>query len=399
MAGIGDRKASIGWLIRQAQEMVRGEVLRLVKETFEGLLEGLRDEVVGRGRYERGGFRGYYRYGYRVRKSLETSWGTIYGVRIPRVRGASGERGLFGRYERRLWEFSEDLVLGFGQGMSLRSLSVWLRGLGFPTGCPSTLGRVIYGKVMELRERRRRALGRGEYAALVLDGVWLRRRGVRRGKVVLLVATGVRWDGGFEVLDWEGCSGESSLGYERLLDRLYSRGLEEVEVIVGDEACGIWEAVDVVYPYSRRQVCLWHLERTLEGMLSRRDFWSRRRFRRAYWGIFDVDNLDEARGRLDGFLREWGGDEPEVAEALKEREGRIFQYMSLPYWWRDRVRTTNLGESFFRHLRTFVGRFPGIRDEEHANYILATYLLSIQEKLKIGRITPYQPQLNFNTGG
>lgn len=88
---------------------------------------------------------------------------------------------------------------------------------------------------------------------------------MRRGKVVLLVATGVRWDGGFEVLDWEGCSGESSLGYERLLDRLYSRGLEEVEVIVGDEACGIWEAVDVVYPYSRRQVCLWHLERTLEG--------------------------------------------------------------------------------------------------------------------------------------
>ena len=27
MAGIGDRKASIGWLIRQAQEMVRGEGL------------------------------------------------------------------------------------------------------------------------------------------------------------------------------------------------------------------------------------------------------------------------------------------------------------------------------------------------------------------------------------
>jgi hypothetical protein len=40
MAGIGDRKASIGWLIRQAQEMVRGEVLRLVKETFEGLALG-----------------------------------------------------------------------------------------------------------------------------------------------------------------------------------------------------------------------------------------------------------------------------------------------------------------------------------------------------------------------
>jgi transposase-like protein len=49
---------------------------------------------------------------------------------------------------------------------------------------------------MELRERRERPLGRREYVALVLDGVWFRRRG-GRGKVVLLVAIGVRGDWGF----------------------------------------------------------------------------------------------------------------------------------------------------------------------------------------------------------
>lgn len=41
-------KVSLSQLLRQAQEGIRAEVLRLLKETLEVLLEGLRDEVVGR---------------------------------------------------------------------------------------------------------------------------------------------------------------------------------------------------------------------------------------------------------------------------------------------------------------------------------------------------------------
>jgi|GEM_PF-7128311 len=47
-----ESKVSLSQLLKQAQERVREEVLGLLKETFEGLLEALRDEVVRRGRYE-----------------------------------------------------------------------------------------------------------------------------------------------------------------------------------------------------------------------------------------------------------------------------------------------------------------------------------------------------------
>ena len=62
--------------------------------------------------------------------------------------------------------------------------------------------------------------------------------------MVLFVAIGVRVDGGFEVLDWEGSASENASSYEGLLTRLYLRGLEEVELISSDEAQGIWEAVE-----------------------------------------------------------------------------------------------------------------------------------------------------------
>ncbi len=42
-------KVSLSQLLKQAQERVREEVLGLLKESFEGLLEALRDEVVGMG--------------------------------------------------------------------------------------------------------------------------------------------------------------------------------------------------------------------------------------------------------------------------------------------------------------------------------------------------------------
>jgi len=78
--------------------------------------------------------------------------------------------------------------------------------------------------------------------------------------------------------------------------------------------------------------------------------------------------------------------------AWRERED--FQHLELSYWWRHRVRMTNLGENFFRHLRTFLGRFPGFEDDAHVESGFAFYLLS-QEKggPGSGRILP---TISFN---
>jgi len=110
-------------------------------------------------------------------------------------------------------------------------------------------------------------------------------------------------------------------------------------------------------------------------MLSRRDFPHRRKFRTAYWWIFKTEDLREARERFEAFLRQWRK-EPQVLRALRTSEGSIFEYLRLTYWWRPRVRTTKEGENFFRHLRTFLGRFPGFKDEGHLECAFAAYLLS-----------------------
>ncbi|MDI3525326.1 MAG: hypothetical protein PWP60_656 [Candidatus Atribacteria bacterium] len=74
---LSNQNITLSQLLAQAQERVKDEVLKFLKYTLEELLETLRSEVVGRGKYEHCASSKLYRYGYRTRKFLETSWGTI----------------------------------------------------------------------------------------------------------------------------------------------------------------------------------------------------------------------------------------------------------------------------------------------------------------------------------
>ena len=47
-----------------------------------------------------------------------------------------------------------------------------------------------------------------------------------------------------------------------------------------------------------------------------------------------------------------------------EPEG-VLALLVFPAPWRHRRRTTNLGEGWFKHLRRYLSRFPGLHNAEH----------------------------------
>jgi transposase-like protein len=46
---------------------------------------------------------------------------------------------------------------------------------------------------------------------------------------------------------------------------------------------------------------------------------------------------------------------------------------------RHRLRTTNLAEGFFRHLRRYLGRFPGCVDAAHSEQVLGCFILACEQ--------------------
>ncbi|AEJ60739.1 MULE transposase, conserved domain-containing protein [Spirochaeta thermophila DSM 6578] len=399
--------STLSRLMRQVEDQVREHVLQTYKSYLERLLEALRDAVVGRDRYARGGPEdvSYYRYGYRKWKTVQVPWGTLTEVRVPRIRTSCGKEVRLVTYEHRLKALTEELLLGYVGGMSARTWTILLRELGIGEAHPQTLLRLIR-RLREEKERWRKRPLSG-VKALVLDGVWAKRRGSDQKKLVVLSAVGVKEDGTHELLDWIVAAREDRASYERLLTGLYERGLEEVELVVADEAEGIWQAVETVYPEAKKQICLWHLQRTLEQKLlqdmgerkgKNADLQKERRaFRAEYWKLFEAGGKEEAEGACEAFVKKWAPKAPRMTAALLWRKERLFSYLELPYAWKKKVRTSNLAENLVRHMRSFLRRYPGYMSLAHADEVVGLYVVGMQVIQEVGRRTPYQLQRNFNT--
>jgi len=363
-------------VIEQGWKQLQSGFLNQLRQTIEGLLAAERDRRVAECR-QRG--EKVYRWGYTVRKCIQTVWGALEQVRIPRLRGRE-EIGLLEKYQRHgLEEVLFALAVG---GLSQRKVVGWVRRFLGGALTPATIGAVLEQAGAQIQARRTQPLSPGSYRALTVDGIYLRyrRRADRPGrKGVLLVAVGVKDGGQFEVLDWQAAVEETTDAYEALFTRLWRRGLEKVELIVSDGAEAVTSAAEIVYPQTAHQLCLLHWFWTLEGVTPPLLKPQRRKFRREFWWIFEADNEEQLRKWSASFCRRWRFYAPEMVAKFQAELPRVLAYWRFPLAWRHRLRTSNLAEGFFKHLRRYLGRFPGCIDGAHSEQVLGCYLLAAEQ--------------------
>jgi transposase-like protein len=370
-------KLTLKQVVEQGFEEIRQGFLVQLKGSIEGLLRAERDRRVEALRQHG---QKAYRWGYTVRKCWQTLWGALQQVRVPRLRSREEEIGLLEKYQRHaLGEVLFALTVG---GLSQRRAVKWVKRFLGGTLSAATIGAVLAQAQEAIEQRRRELLRVGEYVALVVDAVHLRYRrrlqgGLREG--VLLVAVGVRADGTFKVLDWWAAPSESAEAYERLFMRLFRRGLDEVSLIVSDGADAITAAAAMVYPTAAHQLCLAHWFRVLEDLTPALDQARRRKFRREFWWIWEADDEPQLRRWAARFCRRWQFWAPEMVEKFKAELHRVVAYLGWPARWRHRLRTTNLAEGFFRHLRKYLGRFPGCVDAAHSEQVLGCFILACEQ--------------------
>lgn len=369
-------KLTLKQVVEQGFAEIRQGFLEQLKGTIEGLLGAERDRRIAQFRQQG---QKVYRWGYTVRKCWQTLWGALQQVRVPRLRGRE-EVGLLEKYQRHgLEDVLFALTVG---GLSQRKVVAWVRRFLGGTLSPASIGAVLAQAQQEIERRRRTPLSCRSFVALVVDGVYLRYRrclhdGPRQG--VLLVAVGVRPDGCFQVLDWLAAPQETAEAYERLLMRLFTRGLDEVALVVSDGAEAITAAAAMVYPSAAHQLCLAHWFRLLEDLTPALDAARRRKFRREFWWIWEADEESQLRRWAASFCRRWRFWAPAMVEKFQAELHRVLAYLRWPARWRHRLRTTNLAEGFFRHLRRYLGRFPGCLDPAHSEQVLGCFILACEQ--------------------
>jgi transposase-like protein len=117
----------------------------------------------------------------------------------------------------------------------------------------------------------------------------------------------------------------------------------------------------------------------LENLTPDLDQARRREFRREFWWIWEADDETQLRRWAATFSRRWQFWAPLMVEKFKAELPRVLAYLRWPARWRHRLRTTNLAEGFFRHLRRYLGRFPGCVDPPHSEQVLGCFVLACEQ--------------------
>lgn len=349
-------------IVQLNEDIIKCELKELVRNSVEETLNGLLDQeaqqLTNAARYERSEARQGYRSGH-YNRNLTTTSGDVT-LKVPKLKGISFETAIIERYRRRESSVEEALIEMYLAGVSVRRVEDITEALWGSKVSPSTISELNKKAYVHIEDWRNRPLLSGKYPYVYVDGIYLKRNwGGEFENVSILVAIGVNEDGYREVLGAAEGMKEDKASWVSFLQWLRSRGLEGVNLIVGDKCLGMLEAVGEVYPEAKYQRCTVHFYRNVFSVVPRSKMKLVAKMLKAIHAQESRAAAREKAKQVVAALREM-----KLKEAAKKVEDGIeetLSYMDFPYEHWLRIRTNNVIERLNREIRRrtrVVGTFP-----------------------------------------
>jgi len=355
------------------KEWLRGFYNKALEVEFENFL--------GLSEYERSAQRKTYRNGF-YKRSLDTVYGLIEEIKVPRARDASFETKVFERYQRREKSLNRLITECYWRGISTRDMKSILKKLSGIEVSASTVSRLTSQWDKDVFTWHQRKLS-DDYIYLFLDGVWIKNRSLGKKRRLVLVAFGIKADGTKELIDYMLSQSETEAHWAKFLQFLERRGLEgkNLKLIITDGCHGLWNASDLVFPDVAHQTCWAHKIRNILDKVKKKD---EDKVHRGLKPLFSekTDNRKKAEKIVKKWKASWRNEYPEAVRSLESCEEHLFNYLDCPKDDHKKIRTTNHIERNFREFRRRMRSMDMIPNIKSADRILYALTQIRNEKLK-----------------
>ncbi len=317
------------------------------------------------------------------RRNLETGWGHLEDLQVPMLECQQCQHDVICSFTilekfQRLWmDLDQDVLFSSGLCQSLREISQrWSATVGGSVGLRTLNERINHIEPLVLQARQEAIT---EVPTVVqLDGIWLtiqsqseqekpdrrkRRRKARKGqRVVVLVALGFWNDGSGrrEIIDWEIAKSEEHTEWEKLLNRLWKRGVRPergLQMVVRDGSGGLGEALAFVYGSTvLEQRCLFHKLRNVADkarseLKGEERCEERKQLLEQASVMYQAESAAQACQRLAQWAEDWRERAPKAVATLERDFEQTLVYYSLESVAWAWLRTTSLLERTNRQLR------------------------------------------------
>lgn len=309
-----------------------------------------------------------YRNGYYSR-DLDTQFGPIRGLRVPRARQAQSQYRVLERYARRAPWVNALVEEMFIAGVSTRRVGRIVERLLAASVSATSVSRISASLEAQVRQWHHRPL-LDFHQYLLADGVCLKVKGATGArKLLALCVYGISYEGKRELLAFRLAQRESEREWTLLLEDLRGRGLEgrHLRLVVTDGGQGLIQALEAVFPHVPRQRCWAHKLRNVANQLKKAQ---QEPCLKQAAGIYQAPSRREAIWRFRRWRKQWKLEAPKAVACLEKDLEQLLSFFAQPPAHWKKTRTTNAIERQFREVRRRTNPMTCFANEASAERIL-----------------------------
>jgi transposase-like protein len=305
---------------------------------------------------------GYYQ------RSLDTRYGKIEKLSVPRDRQGEFQTQLFAPYQRRDGWLEEAIIKMYQSGMSTREVGKFIERMFGSSYSATTISNITEVAIEDIQAWQQRKLHQ-RYSVLYLDGMYIRLRRDTVANEVIYFVVGVTEDGYRELLSFYVGGQENALGWKEMLQDLYQRGLKEVLLGVFDGLPGLEEAFKSIYPKADVQRCVVHKVRNTLNRVRKKD---REEVAEDLKAIYRSFTRSQAEEQFHLFQEKWQTKYPREVSSWENDLPVLLTFLKYPSSIRSVIYTTNWIERTIKEIRKRLrpmNSFPNIKAAEKIVYL------------------------------
>lgn len=341
-------------------------VKNFVKEKLELIMEEERENFFKVENPDlRSSKNGYYH------RNLDTKYGRIENLSVPRDREGYFTTHIFDPYQRREKWLGETIINMYQHGFSTREVGQFIERIVGNQYSAATISNITDVVVDDIESWKARPLSK-RYSVLYLDGTYfkLRRQDVDNEVVYMII--GITEDGLKEILDFHVGGQENAHAWKEHLYRLRQRGVEEVLLGVFDGLSGLDAAFKEVFPKADVQRCVVHKLRNTHSMVRVKD-------KEALFGdlkpIYRAENKEQALESFEKFKLTWKKLYPKVIQSWEDDLSDLLRFYDYPLVIRPQIYTTNTIERAIKEIKKRLkpmNSLPSEKAVEKVVYLVST---------------------------
>lgn len=280
-------------------------------------------------------------------KILKGNHGEVL-IETPRDRLGTFEPEIIKKGQTRITQMDEQILCLYAKGLSTREIVEAFQEMYGAEVSPGLISQVTNAVLEKVREWQARPLDE-VYPIVYLDCLVLKIRQDKRViKKSIYLALGVNLEGHKELLGMWMSENEGAKFWLGVLTELRNRGLEQILIACVDGLSGFPEAIEVVYPQARVQLCIVHQVRNSLKYVSWKDYKAvTADLKQIYRSATEAEALLE----LEKFGGKWDEKYPQIAKSWNTHWANLRTIFDYSDEIRKAIYTTNAIESLNSVIR------------------------------------------------